>query len=129
MRKIYKLLLLTYLCSYAHFAYPVDVIAANQAAEAQCATIDPGSEKAILCAIWANSRPVVPVHKETGRIELKCSGVDCAKQTATSACQELGFKTATGYKEEQVEINHVPIRDGEPATDIVKTMLTALWCQ
>lgn len=41
MKKKYNLFLLTFLSLFTHFVQAVDVAAANQAAEAQCAVIEP----------------------------------------------------------------------------------------
>ena len=112
-----------------HMVKAMDVTEANRLAKTQCAAVDPASDKAILCAIWANSKPAVPVHREVGRRELTCTGVTCAKEMAASVCKQLGFGSAIAYKERQGEVHPDPRGIVKTVENTNERIITALWCQ
>jgi len=96
-----------------------DIAQANQMADAQCSNLEPNSDKVIMCAIWLNSLPVVPVHETNDNNVLSCSSINCTQQNAADICTNLGYRRAVRFK-------HFA---ASPGAGDENGYFTQLWCQ
>jgi len=111
---VYLLVLLS-ICSNVHAA---DVQQINQMAESKCNNLSEKSNDVLLCAIWLNSLPVVPMHESISSDALFCGSEKCTAANAQQICESKGYKKAVRFTE--VEANAEIGTQGR---------FTDLWCQ
>ena len=91
----------------------------NSNAKSQCSKVNKNSDRAILCAMWENSQPVIAVHQGANNSFINCDARVCTKALAEKECKSMGFTRSLGFT-------------GKPGLDEeIKTngIFTGLWCQ
>ena len=132
--KRYTVKNITYICIwigylFSSMVFAVDVNQINQIAETECNNAEPNSDKVILCAIWLNSLPVVPVHETSNKNILLCDSLECTAEEALQICKSLEYKRVIRYSESKGFQSITPLGEGAPILPTRNGSFAQLWCQ